>query len=1167
MGNNRLFARVFLLALLAFSPLAFAVDFLNVTLTGPANNSNFSSNSIVFTYVPSDQNDTNNPTPFRNYTSANVSIGNLTALAAGVVTVNWNTNVTGNASVIINGSSNTITVSGLSAGYYVWNVNVTNATPATAGIFNMSATNRTFNVDSIRPPYFVLSGSGISNNSNFSTLAVNVSFTPGDDRTLVENTTVWILLQSNGTFLGSVTNTTATGVNNGTLLNTGFGGISGLVSGSKYNFTIQVCDYSNLCVNHSIVNVTFDTAAPGYFVSTYPTNASNQSATNFNVSFTPGDAIGAVANTTVWLRREDNGTFLGSVANTSNVGNGSLLVTGFGSLAGVVSGVKYNFTYQLCDFANNCVNHSIRNVTVDNVAPDYFVSTLVNNSNQTSTYVNASFTPGDALTAVINTTVWLINVNGTYVSSFTNASTTNGTQIIGGFVSAPAGTYNLSFQLCDYANNCANFTRRITVDPNLPNYFVPGYPVNGSNQSATNFNVTFTPGDANGAIANTTVWIRLQSNGTFLTTNDNVNTTIVNGTMLVTGFASLAGVVSGSQYNFTIQVCDFANNCVNHTITTVTIDSVAPLPTILDTPANTSNFSSNFINFSFTPRDAVTGAANTTIWVFNSTGVRLNATTNTTITNGTPVVLGITIMFPRGNSTYNYTVQACDYANNCFNTTSGTFTIDNSPPEYFISTTPISNNQTSRYVNVSFTPGDAQTAVANTTVFARNFNGTIQTTVTNTSVLNGTLLITALTALPDGDYNLTYQLCDVANNCVNYSSVSFVTIDNVVPLINYTTGSTSNGQALSSTTLFINVTVTESHFGNITLQIDGVNYTGRLTEYPVNSGFYNTTETVSHVDTHTFRVYVSDKAGNFNATPQFSATGPPSGGSSSAASGGGGGGTGVSTAQATPTPAPSPTPAPTEPVTPTIQVTAVVQASGDSAVAQIASISEGETAVVLVPSAVTQSTGVRVVSITSSASATNVEVTVASLAARPTEIRTAPAAQRTLRYVSLDSNAQVQRAFVEFQVEQSALRGASRDQVQLQRFSNGRWKPLTTRFVRSERTSDGRTILVFSALTPGFSVFAITIAEPTATPLPAPTVEAMMEEKEPPAPSPAPRAAGGLDFTAIAIIVVIAILAAFGYKKFLGDSGKPGALHHPRPPRPLHGFKPRPSKEPPWTKP
>ncbi|MBI5177096.1 hypothetical protein HY995_03340, partial [Candidatus Micrarchaeota archaeon] len=52
-----------------------------------------------------------------------------------------------------------------------------------------------------------------------------------------------------------------------------------------------------------------------------------------------------------------------------------------------------------------------------------------------------------------------------------NTTATNGTLLVTGFASLPDGKYNLTTQLCDYANNCANYSGVFaTIDTNPPNF-------------------------------------------------------------------------------------------------------------------------------------------------------------------------------------------------------------------------------------------------------------------------------------------------------------------------------------------------------------------------------------------------------------------------------------------------------------------------------------------------------------------------------------------------------------------------------------------------------------------------------------------------------------------------------------------------------------------------
>ncbi|MBI5177029.1 hypothetical protein HY995_03000, partial [Candidatus Micrarchaeota archaeon] len=386
-----------------------------------------------------------------------------------------------------------------------------------------------------------------------------------------------------------------------------------------------------------------------------------------------------------------------------------------------------------------------------------------------------------------------------------------------------------------------------------------------------------------------------------------------NGTAVQAVFSNL--LVNGVKYNYTFQTCDSAGNCANVTPTTnVLYDNATPNYLTVAGPVSNGNVTNGSVTF--TPGDAVSGVSNVTVWAFNNSRNAANQSVLfANFVNGSSVTVSINNLLTTG-VTYNYTFQLCDSANNCANFTSVTnVTYDNVTPAYFVSTIPANNsNQSAKSLNVSFTPGDDRTGIANTTVWVVNVNGTYLASVTNTTVVNGTLLVTGFASvLPAGTYNVTTQECDYANNCANFSGV-FVTVDYAAIGLGIGAGTPAAGAALPNQTLFINITTTSGPVSNITLQLNGVNRSSQFGEYPVGSGYYNTTQTISLCDVATYVIYVYDSAGNLNATASRTATGPGSCGSGTNSGSGGGssGGGSVYTpvATATPTPAASATPAP-----------------------------------------------------------------------------------------------------------------------------------------------------------------------------------------------------------------------------------------------------------------
>ena len=106
----------------------------------------------------------------------------------------------------------------------------------------------------------------------------------------------------------------------------------------------------------------------------------------------------------------------------------------------------------------------------------------------------------------------------------------------------------------------------------------------------------------------------------------------------------------------------------------------------------------------------------------------------------------------------------------------------------------------------------------------------------------------------------------------------------------------------------------------------------------------------------------------------------------------------------------------------------------------------------------------------------NVTVVVAVADSKPDLVgRNVPSSKRVYAYVEIENNINESdfqiNATITFTVSRSWLDSnrIDRDTVELLRFSNGRWMTLETSFV--SQTGD---VVTFSAVTPGFSVFAIT---------------------------------------------------------------------------------------------
>ncbi len=152
--------------------------------------------------------------------------------------------------------------------------------------------------------------------------------------------------------------------------------------------------------------------------------------------------------------------------------------------------------------------------------------------------------------------------------------------------------------------------------------------------------------------------------------------------------------------------------------------------------------------------------------------------------------------------------------------------------------------------------------------FTLNENGTCQYTLNNgatnytMSTLNNRNFNATNSSIADANYTVRAYCNDTSGN-KNYTQNIIFSIDTTYPLIDYT-GGTTNGTNLTQNWIFVNVSVTETNFANITFSLRNLTSSVNLTTFTSLVTFINWTN-LSYTN-YTFNVSVYDRAGHFNST-------------------------------------------------------------------------------------------------------------------------------------------------------------------------------------------------------------------------------------------------------------------------------------------------------------
>ena len=326
---------------------------------------------------------------------------------------------------------------------------------------------------------------------------------------------------------------------------------------------------------------------------------------------------------------------------------------------------------------------------------------------------------------------------------------------------------------------------------------------------------------------------------------------LVDGVQKAAGFAqTVFNWIFGNRNNIVTVNINDSNNYTVTQIFNITTTFVNPTINFTSpTPVNNSYQSSTSATINFTGTEINRQVA----WItFNSI-------------NYTPSCIGTqpyycNMSFSVADGPHTYTAYINDTVGNQNNTETRMFTVDTLSPLtiQFVSPTETHADYVSRnYLLVNVTATD--TNLANITIFLHNsstVNINQTTTATSPNYIN-------FSSLVDGVYTFNATATDLANN-KNSTTFRTVTIDTTKPLITYASNSESDGNNVSRSYIFINVSVTEINFKNITFRLHNATSQVNVTTYTTEIFDINFTSLAN--SDYTYNVTIFDDAGNSNVT-------------------------------------------------------------------------------------------------------------------------------------------------------------------------------------------------------------------------------------------------------------------------------------------------------------
>ncbi len=316
---------------------------------------------------------------------------------------------------------------------------------------------------------------------------------------------------------------------------------------------------------------------------------------------------------------------------------------------------------------------------------------------------------------------------------------------------------------------------------------------------------------------------------------------------------TFTGLDDGTYY-YNITVFDSANRNGSSSTREILLDTTPPGGNLISPSDNTiTNNATQNLTGNFSDDN---GLKEVILYIYNQTGfvysqlVSLNGVLSATV--------GIVYEFLL-DGIYTWFYQAEDTIGNLYNTTNYTITIDTTLPTIdFIPLTLNNNTYVSQdyiYLNTSV----VETNFENITFKLFNGEGEAYSYTFSTSKrdINWTLL-------SDDEYFYNVTVWDSAEN-VNTSETRIITLDNIAPTISYSTGTEIDTANVSQNFVFVNTTITEINFANITFNLyDGG---GLINSTTYNTSIKNINWTGLFDDEYFYNVTIFDKAGLTNSLP------------------------------------------------------------------------------------------------------------------------------------------------------------------------------------------------------------------------------------------------------------------------------------------------------------
>ncbi len=645
-------------------------------------------------------------------------------------------------------------------GKYYWNVYSCDA----VGNCAFNSTNNSFTISFLSIPINLTSPSNnyISPNNYITTngtATFNTLNSPSNVSIFTNITGSWVINQTNSTPV----NNTATIFN-----------LTNIPDGT-YLWSYQACDNSSFCNFSSNRTFTIDTHASSIsFTTGTPSNNSNLSQTYIfaNVTYSTlnfANVTFNIYNQTSLVNSTTYSTFIYSI-NWTNLPN-----------------AFYYINATISDLLDNQNSTGTYRIMLDTQAPSANLISPTNNSILNSSTITINSSASDNM-ALRNVSLYINNT-----LNQTNSSGINNTNYIFP-LSFIDGLWKVMIQACDWVGLCTNSsTNSFTIDTHASNIsYTTGTPSNNSylsqnyifvnvTTSPLNFaNISFVLSNLSGVINNTIYSVWSLGNNTINFTN------LANG-----------------EYWFNVSIADLLDNINSTPTQNIYLDTQAPNIT-LNSPTNNEILTNNLTTFNATVSDNI-AISNVSLYINNT----LNQT-NSSGFNNTNYIFNQTL----NDGWWNYTINSCDKAGNCVNSSTYTFAVVSHYPNinYLTITTSNNSNLSQNWLYLS---------VNTSTMFFSNITYYLYN---STSIVNSTTYNTNITSINFTNLNNSYywfnvSIADIADQ-INSTPTYKSTLD-IISFYN-SAASPNPAQPNSNVTFSSNVSDNFVNISNVSLYINNI---------------------------------------------------------------------------------------------------------------------------------------------------------------------------------------------------------------------------------------------------------------------------------------------------------------------------------------------------------